>query len=172
MEANMRVGKCYRRPCTAGFTYVIVLAALVIFGLGLAALGESWSSASRRDRETELIETGAAFVRAIGAYYVQTPGVIKAYPRRLDDLVEDRRFAGVKRHLRRIVRDPISGNAEWGLVMAADGGIQGVYSLSEKETLRRRSLQLPNYFPISGTRYSDWKFVYRTEQAEPQVQTP
>jgi type II secretory pathway pseudopilin PulG len=168
----MRAGKRYRNGDEAGFTYVTVLAALVIFGLGLAALGESWSAASKREREAELIEAGAALVQAIGTYYVQTPGAVKAYPQRLDELVEDRRFAGAMHHLRRIARDPVSGTPEWGLVMAADGGIQGVYSLSEKETLRRQPLQLPNAMPISGARYSDWKFIYRAAQTAPAVQAP
>jgi type II secretory pathway pseudopilin PulG len=142
-----------------GFTYLTVLFALVVFGLGLAALGESWSAASRRAREAELIEAGAAFVRAIAAYHAQSPGSAKDYPRHLDELLEDHRFVGVVRHLRRVVRDPVTDSAEWGLVTGPDGGIRGVYSLSDKEALRRQSLQLPEALPISGARYSDWKFV-------------
>jgi type II secretory pathway pseudopilin PulG len=167
----MRAGKGVPVRRQAGFTYVAVLFALAIFGLGLAALGESWSAASKRAREAELIEAGAAFVKAIGAYYMQSPGAVKAYPQRLEQLLEDQRFVGLVRHLRRVVRDPVTGNAEWGLVRAPDGGIRGVYSLSDKETLRRQPLQLPDALPVSGPRYADWKFVYEApRQLQPQPQ--
>jgi type II secretory pathway pseudopilin PulG len=162
----MRAGERAVLPAP-GFTYVTVLCALAIFGLGLAALGESWSAAVRRERETELIEIGAAFVKAIGAYHERSPGAAKAFPRRLDDLVEDHRFVGTVRHLRRVYRDPVARSAEWGLVTDADGGIRGVYSLSDKETLRRQPLRLPGAALVSGTRYSDWKFV-----AEPGLSAP
>jgi type II secretory pathway pseudopilin PulG len=145
----------------------MVLFALTIFGLGLAALGESWSAASHRDREAELIDVGAAFVRAIGTFYSQSPGAVKTYPQSLEDLVEDHRFVGTARHLRRVYRDPVSGRVEWGLVKDANGGIRGVYSLSDKQTLRSRPLQVPDAALISGGRYADWKFVYEPAPASP-----
>lgn len=135
----------------SGFTYVIVLAALAIFGIGLAAAGTAWSSTARRDKEEEWLAIGAAYQKAIGDYYTQSPGSPRNYPRTLDDLVEDRRFAGTRRHLRKVYGDPLNHNKEWGIVPAPDGGIAGVYSLSEAEPLRVRM----------GKRYSDWKFVYQ-----------
>lgn len=143
-----------------GFTYVAMLFALAMFGIGLAAVGEAWSTATQREREEELIQVGQAYARAIGTYYAQAPGTAKTYPPALQDLVEDRRFAGVRRHLRKIYLDPVGKGAEWGLVKAADGGIAGVYSLSEKATLRRQPLLLPGAAPVLGGRYVDWKFVY------------
>lgn len=142
-----------------GFTYVAMLFALAMFGIGLAAVGESWSAATQREREEELIQVGQAYVRAIAAYHAQAPGSVKAYPETLQELVEDRRFVGVRRHLRKIYRDPVGRGAEWGLVKAADGGIAGVYSLSQKPTLRRQPLLLPGAQPLVGARYADWKFV-------------
>ncbi|CAM3143548.1 type II secretion system protein [Janthinobacterium lividum] len=143
-----------------GFTYVAMLFALAMFGIGLAAVGEAWNTATQREREEELIQIGQAYVRAIGTYYAQAPGTAKGYPPALQDLVEDRRFVGVRRHLRKIYLDPVGKGAEWGLVKAADGGIAGVYSLSEKATLRRQPLLLPGAAPVIGGRYADWKFVY------------
>lgn len=143
-----------------GFTYVAMLFALAMFGIGLAAVGEAWSTATQREREEELIQIGQAYVRAISTYFAQAPGTAKSYPPTLQDLVEDRRFVGVRRHLRKIYLDPVGKGAEWGLVKAADGGIAGVYSLSEKATLRRQPLFLPGATPIIGERYVDWKFVY------------
>lgn len=142
-----------------GFTYVAMLFALAMFGIGLAAVGEAWSTATQREREEELIQIGQAYVRAIGTYYAQAPGTAKAYPPELQDLVEDRRFVGIRRHLRKIYLDPVGKGAEWGLVRAADGGIAGVYSLSEKTPLRRQPLFLQGGAPVMGARYTDWKFV-------------
>ncbi|MCU6498277.1 type II secretion system GspH family protein [Rugamonas sp. A1-17] len=143
----------------SGFTYVAVLTALAIFGIGLAALGTSWSALARRDKEDELLEIGAAYQKAIGDYYQRTPGNPKRYPAALEELVEDRRFVGTARHLRKVYGDPVNHGKEWGVIRAGDGGIAGVYSLSEAETLRRRPVKLA-LLTVSGDRYSDWKFVY------------
>jgi type II secretory pathway pseudopilin PulG len=154
----MRTGK---RGVAAqrGFSYVLVLAALAIFGIGLAALGESWSSAARRDKENELLEVGAAYVQAIGNYYRRSPGAVQRFPQRLEELVEDGRFVGAVRHLRRQYADPVSRGGSWGLVRAADGGIAGVYSQSSERPLRRMA-QLANGLQLAGERYEEWKFVY------------
>lgn len=148
----------------AGFTYVAMLFALAIFGIGLAAIGESWSAASRREKEEELLLIGSAYAQAIAAYYVQSPGTPKSYPKHLEDLLEDKRFVGVVRHLRKAYRDPLSRDGKWGIVRAPDGGIMGVYSLSEMEVLRKRPLISGNGLMITGARYSDWKFVYKEKQ--------
>ena len=142
-----------------GFTYVAMLFALAMFGVGLAAVGEAWSHATQREREEELLQIGRAYVHAIGEYYAQAPGTAKAYPPTLQELVEDRRFIGVRRHLRKVYADPV-GKGEWGMVKASDGGIVGVYSMSEKPTLRSQPLAMPEGPPLVGARYVDWKFVY------------
>jgi type II secretory pathway pseudopilin PulG len=144
-----------------GFTYIATLIALALFGIGLAALGQSWSAASQRDKEEELIYIGKAYVRAIGSYYTRSPGSVKKYPATLSDLLEDTRFAGTERHLRRIYRDPLTNAEQWGVVRAPDGGIMGVYSLSEKVPLRRQPLHLANAAVVSGPRYMDWQFIFQ-----------
>jgi type II secretory pathway pseudopilin PulG len=149
------------RPGERGFTYVAMLIALALFGIGLAALGEAWSAASQRDKEEELIMIGKAYVRAIGNYYTRSPGSVRKYPAKLEDLLEDTRFVGTERHLRRLYRDPITNAEQWGVVSAPDGGVMGVYSLSEKSPLRKQPLRLANGTMISGARYADWQFVFR-----------
>ncbi|CDG81981.1 type II secretion system protein [Janthinobacterium agaricidamnosum] len=148
----------------AGFTYVAMLFALAIFGVLLAALGESWSAVSQREKEEELIQVGSAYARAIGSYYARSPGAVKHYPAKLEELIEDRRFVGVERHLRSLYADPLNQAQPWGLVPAQDGGIAGVYSLSDKEPLRKQPLLLPGMAVLAGARYSEWKFVYREKQ--------
>ena len=145
----------------SGFTYVAMLFALAIFAVGLAAIGESWSTASHREKEDELLRIGQAYERAIAEYYLMSPGSVKIYPHSLTELVEDRRFVGTVRHVRRIYFDPFTGNDKWGMVAAPDGGIAGVYSLSEKETLKKQNTVLRDGTIVGGARYSDWKFIYQ-----------
>jgi hypothetical protein len=126
-------------------------------GAGLAAVGEAWSHARQREKETELLWIGNQFKQAIGLYYQRSPGAVKRYPEKLEDLLEDRRFLSVQRYLRKIYSDPMNGKAEWGLVAAPQGGIMGVRSLSGTQAVRRID-------PASGA-YSDWQFVYQPPAA-------
>ncbi len=151
---------------SGGFTYVMVLAALAIFGIGLAALGETWSSVSRRDRERELLLVGDAYARAIEQYYLRSPGAERKYPAKLDELVDDRRFVEATRHLRQLYRDPVTRQA-FATVQAPDGGIMGVYSKSELEPLRKAAQVLPGGATVAGQRYMDWKFIYVPRKETP-----
>ena len=117
-----------------GFTYIGLLIAVVLLGIGLALVGEVWNTAVKRDRERELLFVGDQFRQAIGRYYESSPGV-KQYPRKLEDLLEDKRFPVMKRYLRRIYLDPMTGKADWGLVMQGDQ-ILGVYSPSKDTPIK------------------------------------
>lgn len=158
--ATMLPGNRPGAPRAGGFTYVAMLFALAIFGVGLAALGESWSAASHREKEEELIRVGGEFVKAIASYHQRSPGTPKAYPASLDELLLDNRFVGTERHLRTIYRDPFTNNVAWELVRTQDGRIMGVHSRSNRESLRKRPFQLAHSAMIGGARYSDWKFVF------------
>lgn len=164
----MRAGRQGRRA--RGFTYVAMLFALAIFGIGLAALGQTWGQRAQRDKEEELRMIGAMYARAIGQYYQHSPGSQKRFPAALSDLLQDSRFVGTERYLRRLYRDPVTGSAQWGQVQSPEGGIIGVYSLSEKATLRRRPTAYADAV-VKGERYIDWKFVYvpRAASAKPRV---
>ena len=96
------------------------------------------------------------FELAIGLYYQRTPGSIKRYPEKLEDLLEDRRYLSLQRYLRRIYPDPITGKTEWDLVPAPGGGIMGVRSLSEATLIRQIE---------DAKRYADWRFVYKPPEA-------
>lgn len=108
------------------------------------------------------------WVIAIGLYYQRSPGTVKRYPERLDDLmIEDRRFLNTQRYLRRLYADPISGNPTWGLVAAPQGGIMGVHSLSEKTPIKTGSFRIVDDGLSKTSRYADWRFVYEPP-VEPQ----
>ena len=75
-----------------GFTYLAMLIAVALIGVGLVAGSEVWSHSRQREKEQELLFIGEQFRRAIGQYYERTPGAVKRYPDKLQDLLDDPRF--------------------------------------------------------------------------------
>ena len=146
-----------RRPRAKGFTYLAVLYAVALVGLGLALTGEVWHTAVMRDREAQLLYVGGQYRKAIARYYLNGPA---QYPRALDDLLRDSRQAGVVRYLRKRYPDPVTGSDEWGLVKTPTGEIMGVYSLSAEKPFRTANFGAGNDFG-AAEKYSDWKFVYK-----------
>lgn len=121
--------------------------------------------ASRRDKERELMYVGRQFREAIRSYYEHNAGAGRRYPGNLEDLLQDPRSLAVKRHLRRIPRDPITGEATWGTVQAPTGGIMGIYSLSEEQPLKTANFEPPEATFEDKQHYSEWKFVFVPQSA-------
>lgn len=144
----------------SGFTLIGVLILCAFMGAGLLAYGELASNAAQREKERELLFVGNQFREAIGAYYERTPGAVKRFPARLSDLLEDRRHPVPQRHLRRIYADPMTGNAQWGLIEAPEGGIMGVYSLSEAQPIKTGAFAARDRMFAEASRYADWQFAY------------
>jgi type II secretory pathway pseudopilin PulG len=163
MEVIMQPGKLLHLRQN-GFTYLVMLFALLIFSIGLAALGEVWSTTSKRDKEAELIQNGNEIELAISSYYNHSPGTVKKYPNTFQDLLQDKRYVGTVRYLRTIPRDPITNSTSWGLIPAQDGGFMGAYSLSNNEIAHKKPIFLPDGSMIVGVRYLDWKFIYTSKQ--------
>jgi len=156
----------------AGFTYLTVLFVVAFMGLGLALAGEVWQTALARDREMEVLYAGNQYRRAIERYYVSGP---RQFPRTLEDLLKDPRKPGTERYLRKLYFDPLTGKSEWGIVKAPDGGIMGVYSVSEDSPKKVAGFAFANREFEGAAKYSDWKFVYNpaTQQVPvPQQQPP
>ncbi|MFG6489632.1 type II secretion system protein [Roseateles sp. BYS78W] len=110
----------------SGFTYMGVLLAIALLGIGLVAASEVWVKAARQQRMEQLDWVGQQYVQAIGSYYEASPGRTKVFPTSLQDLIEDRRFSFARRHLRSLYANPFTGTAEWELIRAPGGGIRGV----------------------------------------------
>ena len=146
-----------------GFAFVAVLMLLATVMLGLAVAGPLWSQQARRDKEQELLRVGALYARALASYRDRSPGSAKQYPARLDDLLEDRRFVGLMRHLRTLYPDPVNPGPPWGLVLDADQRITGVYSQSPIAPVIEGPVQTGSLKLAPARHYSDWKF-------SPQVQ--
>jgi len=142
--------------------------------LALATQGVMFvlSQQAQREREERLLRTGAEIAKAIGRYYESSPGRAKVYPRDLIDLVEDRRFVSIRRHLRRLPPDPITGSETWGLVTRPDGTIEGVHSTGDAAPIRSAPVLSGNVVLTAAGRYSDWKFVYVPVDASHQGKEP
>lgn len=143
-----------------GFTYMWTLMLIFLMSLGLSVATEIDSTNARREKERELISIGRQFREAIGRYYeASRPADRKVYPENLDDLLEDKRFPGTTRHLRKIFIDPVTGSNEWG-VLRISGKIVGVYSLSEMHPLKMEGFDLSESGFKNAQKYSDWVFSY------------
>ena len=68
----------------------------------------------------------AQYVAAIGSYVESTPGLAKTFPERADELIEDRRHPTIRRHLRELYANPMSGDHRWEFVIGGDLRIHGV----------------------------------------------
>jgi hypothetical protein len=85
----------------SGFTYLWVLIAVALIGVGLLAVGDLWAATQRARERAELIWVAEQFTQALDNYYEGSPGiVVKSFPLKVEELLEDRRLAVVRRHLR------------------------------------------------------------------------
>jgi type II secretory pathway pseudopilin PulG len=130
---------------------------IAAMGLALTVVSEVWQVAQQRDKEEQLLFAGDQMRRAIGRYFASNG----SYPLQLEDLLKDPRFPGVRRFLRRVYRDPITGSAEWGLVKLQGDAISGVFSLSEQEPLKKAGFSLADQSFEGKMKYSEWLFVPR-----------
>lgn len=165
----MRVGNAHHQR---GFTMAAVLAAMLILALATQSVMTYVSQQDLREREADLLRIGQTYAQAIGAYYESSPGNLKRWPRTLEDLTEDKRFVGTRRHLREIYPDPMTRSANWGIVMSEDGGIAGIHSLSAAQSIRSAALELNTLSLPAASRYADWEFVYHPPLAQTAPATP
>lgn len=142
-----------------GYSYLFVLMAIALIGVGLSVAAEIYSVSVRRDQERELLFIGNQFRDAIRRYYEASPGGQKQYPESLDVLLRDQRLPGTHRHLRKLYSDPLTGKVEWGVVRVA-GRIVGIHSLSAEKPIKVANFDLPEISFEGKARYSDWVFTY------------
>ena len=140
-----------------GFTYIGLLIAVAILGIMLSAAGTLWSVAAQREKEAELLFIGHQFRSAIGRYYAA--GGFR-FPRELHDLLDDDRSAVPRHYLRKIYRDPMTGESDWDIIRAPDGGVMGVASKSQAKTMKRANFDLADFGFNDKECYCDWQFIY------------
>lgn len=158
-RARRQTGLYMRTGKARGFAYPALLLGVLVFGIGLAKVGEWASQQRRREDEHALRWAGEHVVLAIRSYYYSSPSQPRTTPKSLEDLVDDKRFPVTRRHLRDVPFDPISRSKDWGIVRAPDGGITGIYSKSSRAPLSAVS---PSGVDAAQSRavYADWKFVF------------
>jgi type II secretory pathway pseudopilin PulG len=157
-------------PCpqvgNEGFTLIGLLLIVALMGIALLAVGEVWHVAQKREKEQALLFVGNQFRQAIKAYSSHTPAANKQqpYPLQLEDLLKDPRYPSTQRYLRKIYIDPMTGLPDWGVLRLPNGGIYGIYSLSDESPIKRSNFR-PNEKGFEGkNKYSDWKFAYLVSQ--------
>lgn len=97
----------------SGFVYLWALFGVTLAGIVMAGVGQVWQVKAQREKEAELLYVGEQFRKAIMSYY--NTGT-KQFPETLEELIEDKRAAATKRHLRKIYIDPITNTTEWGII--------------------------------------------------------
>lgn len=149
----------FKRLSLNGFTYIGLLIVITIAGIGLAVVGELWYTEMQREREKELIFIGLEYKDAIASYYSSTPNGVMQLPKTLDELLADKRLPIVKRHLRKLYLDPMTGKSDWGLIMQ-QGAIAGVFSLSESKPIKKFGFPHGYEDFERAEKYRDWQFIY------------
>jgi len=151
------------RSAKSGFAILWLLFLVALLGLGLSAAVRIEATTTQRDKERALLSIGRQFRQAIGAYYEsQLAGRGHEYPATLDDLLKDNRFPAVRRHLRQVFVDPMTGRSEWGLIMVG-GRIAGVRSLSDALPIKQAGFE-PDDQGFSGQqKISAWAFTYPSD---------
>lgn len=146
-----------------GFTYVIVLSAVVVLGIVVEVTSVLSSQVKRAEQEAELLYRGIAYRNAIRSYY-RANG---SYPRALEDLVRDNRHPD-KHHLRALYADPmttlLAENGGWTLVRHSDGGIRGVASSNTSEPRKQTNFPKGLEKLENAKSYALWVFEYIPEK--------
>ncbi|KAF0217290.1 MAG: hypothetical protein FD174_3398 [Geobacteraceae bacterium] len=153
-----------------GFTYLAALMIVVIMGIMLGVIGQSWQRTMKREREEELLFRGNQIRDAIVRWNTKRPGQHPPTPLRdLKDLLKDPRSMANVRYLRRLYKDPVTGK-DFEVIRDPVKGVIGVRSTSEDKPLRESFQSL---LPVTDQeleklylsfekkeKYSDWAFVF------------
>lgn len=146
----------------AGFAYILLLVAIAVIGVVASSSLSLGAVVSRRDAEKSLLAIGTEFEVALRSYAGVAAGAINAPtargPRTLEELLRDPRNPAVKRHLRQIYADPLTGKTEWGLLKDPTGSIVGVYSLADGTPIKRSEFDGRHSHFEEATSYRQWVF--------------
>ena len=143
-----------------GFTYIGVLVIVAVMMMALGAASQVWHTVMQREKEQELLFIGHQFRAAIGHYFQRSGG---RFPPNLEALLESGDLGANKiRFIRKLYLDPMTGDNKWGLVTGVDENIIGIYSLSDEKPYKTTGFINADADLENAEKYSDWKFVYKT----------
>lgn len=162
MVPRMPRGRLATAKKQIGLAYFGVLLLVFLMSIGLGKSMEAYSAAQQRMKESELLFVGGSYREAIRSFYEGSPA-IKQYPSSIDELLEDKRFPIVKRHLRKAYLDPMTGKS-FDLVRSVDGRIIGVRSASRRVPLRRHDFPADYRHFLNAKHMGEWEFTYLPAQ--------
>jgi type II secretory pathway pseudopilin PulG len=146
----------------AGFAYLFLLLVVALIGLAASAAVSIGAAMARRDAEQQLLVIGFEYQRAIRSYAANSVAAGNTSsgrgPQSLEQLLSDHRQIQMRRHLRRLYADPLTGKKEWGLVRDPLGSIVGVYSLAEGTPIQRSGFAVGLDGFDDADSYADWVF--------------
>jgi type II secretory pathway pseudopilin PulG len=141
-----------------GFSYLMLMIAIVVMGIGMSVAAQQWTVMVQRELEADLLAKGIEIQNALAFYSASMkagrvmPGEV--YPQTLADLTRL-----PKPFLRKVYNDPM-GRGEWEVVRAPTGGIMGVRSKSKSKPIRQQNFPLVvRHFQGKPT-YYDWVFQH------------
>lgn len=158
-----------RRARQGGFTYLGLIVFVTIVGLVGAATLKVGALLDRAAAEEDLLEIGAAFSAALTSYAAATPPGASPYPPSLAELLKDPRTPAIRRHLRKVFVDPLTGKAEWGIEFLGGGevGIVAIHSLSPKPPLKVGNFDSRFKGLDNREKISEWRFTARDLEVAP-----
>jgi type II secretory pathway pseudopilin PulG len=149
-----------RIPRQGGFTYLGLIVLVTVIGLVGAATLKVDALLRRAAAEEDLLAIGAEFSAALASYAAATPRGQPLLPPSLKELLKDPRSPAVRRHLRKVFVDPVTGSTEWGIVWQGDHvGVLAVYSLSQAQPLKIGNFDARFAGFDNKLHLSDWKFM-------------
>lgn len=157
-----------------GMSLMIVLVMLVVLGLSMGIAGSTWKTTVQKAKEEDLLFIGDQYRRAIENYTkVKHGGSSGQLPSKLEDLLKDPRFPGNKRHIRKLFKDPMTGE---DFVIIKDprfaGRIKGVHSTSNKVPFKTGGfVEVYEKFAEAET-YQDWHFIYEPPVSKTKQKVP
>lgn len=155
------------RPAQHGSVFMGLLVSVAIVAVLLMEVGVLWSTQLRREREANLLAHGEEIRRAIGLYYE----LQRQYPKRLEDLLLDRRQPTIQRYLRRVYPDPMSGTTDWGIIAGPGQTIMGVFSQAAGQPLKQGNFRHHQESFTGQGSYQGWQFLYRPGQSNSSKRT-
>jgi hypothetical protein len=159
--SDVKMPHTVRRARQQGFAYMWALMMVLIMSIYLAKVGEAWHNRIQRSKEEELLRIGAEIKMAVKRYSENNIGdnPATAYPKSLQDLVQDPRVPFPKRYLRKAYQDPITGD-DWSYIGAPGGGFAGVASKSPKKPLKTANFPEDAQGFTEAKSYQEWRFAH------------
>ncbi|PNU19845.1 type II secretion system protein [Geothermobacter hydrogeniphilus] len=150
-----------------GITLMIVLVMVVIMGLSMGIAGSTWRTVVQRAKEQELLFRGDQYRRAIESYFsVKHGGKTGLLPSSLEDLLKDPRFPGTVRHIRKLYKDPMTGEDFVIIKDKRSGGrIKGVRSDSKQVPFKKDGFAKEYEKFADAASYREWEFVFEPPRA-------